>query len=89
MFLDPLYLFVMIVGAILSGGASMWVKAATSKWQQVPIGRGLTREVAQKFSIQKGFEMFVLSEYQVDCQITMIQGPKFFVCLLIFIMGKV
>ena len=38
MFLDPLYLFVMIVGAVLSGGASMWVKAATSKWQQVPIG---------------------------------------------------
>ena len=52
MFLDPFYLFVMIVGAILSGGTSIWVKVATSKWQQVPIERGLTgREVAQKFSI--------------------------------------
>lgn len=55
MFLDPLYLFVMIVGAVLSGGASMWVKAATSKWQKVPIGRGLTgREVAQKILDTKG-----------------------------------
>ncbi len=55
MFFDPLYMFVMIIGAILSGGASMWVKSATSKWQKVPIGRGMTgREVAQKILDTKG-----------------------------------
>jgi uncharacterized protein len=49
MFLDPLYILIMIIGGVLSGGASLWVKVCTSKWQKVPIGRGMTgREIAQK-----------------------------------------
>ena len=55
MFLDPLYLFVMILGGILSAGASMWVKSATSKWEKVAISRGMTgREIAQRILDSKG-----------------------------------
>ena len=42
MFFDPLYMGVMLVGAVLSFGAQAWVKAAFSKWSQVPTGRGMT-----------------------------------------------
>ena len=49
MFLDPLYLLVMIVGTFVSGATSLWVKISTSKWQKVAIRRGMTgKEIAQK-----------------------------------------
>lgn len=41
-FFDPLYLLIMAVGLVLSLGAQGWVKAATARWDRVPIGRGLT-----------------------------------------------
>ena len=42
MMFDPLYMLVMGLGLVLSLGAQAWVKAATAKWDRVPIGRGLT-----------------------------------------------
>lgn len=36
MFLDPLYMAVMIVGFALAGGASLWTRLAVKKWQRVP-----------------------------------------------------
>lgn len=42
MYFDPIYLLVIGVGALLSFGAQMWVKAAFAKWSKVPIGRGMT-----------------------------------------------
>ncbi|MFT5683704.1 MAG: Zn-dependent membrane protease YugP [Myxococcota bacterium] len=42
MMFDPLYMLVMGLGFLLSLGAQAWVKAATRKWDRVPIGRGLT-----------------------------------------------
>lgn len=45
---DPLYMLVMLVGLVLSGGASLWTKAAFRRWSQVPTGRGMTgAQVAQ------------------------------------------
>jgi len=41
-YFDPLYLVVMGVGLLLSLGAQAWVKASTTKWDRVPLGRGLT-----------------------------------------------
>ena len=47
-FLDPLYIFVMAVCFLLSMSASLWVKAATSRWSKVPIGQGLAgKEIAR------------------------------------------
>ena len=42
MFFDPLYLFVMAIGLVLSFGAKAWVTAATSRWDKVPLQRGMT-----------------------------------------------
>lgn len=42
MFFDPLYIAVMVIGFILSAGAQLWVKSATSRWDKVAIGRGMT-----------------------------------------------
>jgi Zn-dependent membrane protease YugP len=48
MFFDPLYILVMVLGAVLSFGAQTWVKMAFNKWSQVPTSRGMTgRDVAQ------------------------------------------
>lgn len=41
MIFDPLYIVVMIVGAVLSFGAQAWVRSATSRWSRVPLSRGL------------------------------------------------
>ena len=42
MLFDPLYMLVMGLGLLLSLGAQAWVKSTTSRWSQVPIGRGMT-----------------------------------------------
>ena len=42
MFFDPLYILVMVIGLVLSGGASLWTRAAVNKWSQVPTDRGMT-----------------------------------------------
>lgn len=47
MIFDPLYIGVMVIGFILSFGAQMWVKSATSRWDKIAIGRGMTgRDIA-------------------------------------------
>ena len=52
---DPLYLIIMGVGLVLSLGAQAWVKAATARWDRVPIGRGLTgADVAQAILQARG-----------------------------------
>ena len=42
MFLDPFYLIVLGLGAVLSIGAQMWVKRKVSKWSEVATSRGMT-----------------------------------------------
>ena len=42
MIFDPLYIGVMLIGFILSAGAQLWVKSATSRWDKVAIGKGMT-----------------------------------------------
>ena len=42
MFFDPLYLLIMSIGLALSFGAKAWVTSATSKWDRVPLQRGMT-----------------------------------------------
>lgn len=42
MFFDPLYLGVMIIGAVLSFGAQMWVKSAFSRYSDVGLSNGMT-----------------------------------------------
>lgn len=42
MFFDPLYLGVMIVGAVLSFGAQMWVKSQFARYSQVGLQNGMT-----------------------------------------------
>ncbi len=55
MIFDPLYLFVMGLCLMLSFGASLWVKSATSKWSRVSLGRGLTgKDIAMMILAQKG-----------------------------------
>ena len=55
MYFDPLYMFVMAIGFVLSLGAQAWVKAAVSRWSRVPIGRSLTgRDIAQAILDAKG-----------------------------------
>lgn len=54
-FIDPFYLIIMIAGGLLSGGASLWVRAATSKWEKVNIARGLTgKHIAEKILQVRG-----------------------------------
>jgi Zn-dependent membrane protease YugP len=42
MIFDPLYMVVMVVGMVLSFGAQMWVKSATSRWDKVALQRHMT-----------------------------------------------
>ena len=57
MFFDPLYIGVMVVGFILSAGANLWVKSATSKWSKVAIGRGMTgRDIAAAILRARGVQ---------------------------------
>lgn len=57
MFFDPLYIGVMVVGFILSAGANLWVKSATSKWNKVAIGRGMTgRDIAAAILRARGVQ---------------------------------
>lgn len=57
MLFDPLYLAIMAVGLVLSLGAQAWVKAATSRWDRVPIGRGLTgADIAAAILRARGIE---------------------------------
>ncbi len=42
MFYDPAYIAIMIVGLVLSLGASLWTKSAVRKWSKVRTLRGLT-----------------------------------------------
>lgn len=47
MFLDPFYLVILAVGALLSLGAQAWVKSKVNKWSDVGTSRGLSgREIA-------------------------------------------
>ncbi|MBM76165.1 MAG: peptidase [Proteobacteria bacterium] len=63
MFFDPLYILVMIVGGVLSGGAALWVKSSTSKWEKVPIGRGMTgKMVAEAILRTKGIRGVTIEE---------------------------
>ena len=56
-------MLVMIVGAVLSGGAALWVKSATSKWEKVPIGRGMTgKDVAEAILRAKGIRNVTIEE---------------------------
>jgi len=48
MMMDPIYWVIMGIGMLLSGLASMWVKASFSKWSKVPARRGLTGAQAAK-----------------------------------------
>lgn len=42
MYFDPLYMFILAVGFVLSAGASFWTKSAVRRWSQVPTSRGMT-----------------------------------------------
>lgn len=42
MYFDPLYIAIMVIGFLLSAGASMWTKTAVRKWSQVGTSRGQT-----------------------------------------------
>ena len=42
MIYDPFYIAIMIIGSVLSFGASAWTKSAFKTWSSVPIQRGLT-----------------------------------------------
>ena len=65
MFFDPVYIFIMVVGMLLSGGASLWVKSATSKWDKVAIGRGLTgHDIAQHILKTKRIRNVTIEQVQ-------------------------
>ncbi len=42
MFFDPLYLAVMVIGGLLSMGASAWTRSSVGRWSEVPLKRGMT-----------------------------------------------
>lgn len=55
MYFDPLYMMIMIAGLVLSGGAQLWVKTSTAKWDQVPLQGSMTgRDVAQAILRARG-----------------------------------
>lgn len=55
MWLDPLYMAVLVVGFALSGLASLWTRSAFHRFSRVPIGRGLTgAEVAARILRAEG-----------------------------------
>jgi Zn-dependent membrane protease YugP len=57
MLFDPLYLVIMIVGFLLSAGASGWVKLRMNKWGDVQTSRGMTgRQVAESILRAKGIQ---------------------------------
>lgn len=57
MIFDPLYLFILGVGFVLSLGAQFWVKSSVKKWSQVPTSRGMTgREVAEAILRARGIQ---------------------------------
>ena len=63
MFFDPLYLLVMVVGLGLSGLATMWVKAAFSRWSKVPLSRSMTgRDVAAAILRAEGVSGVTIEE---------------------------
>ena len=52
---DPLYWIIIIVGMLLSMGASAWVKSKVHKWGDVDLKSGMTgRDVAQAILQKKG-----------------------------------
>ena len=52
---DPLYLLVMGIGIVLSFGSQAWVKSAISKWDRVPLQRGITgKDISAAILLDRG-----------------------------------
>lgn len=57
MLFDPLYIAIMVIGAVLSFGASAWTKSAVRRWSRVPTRAGQTgAEVAAAILRAEGIQ---------------------------------
>ncbi len=65
MLFDPIYWVILGVGLVLSLGAQAWVKAAVSKWESVPMSRGMTgRQVAEAILRSEGISGVTIEQTQ-------------------------
>lgn len=63
--MDPIYLLILGFGALLSFGATFWVKAAFARARQVPTARGLSgADVAQAILAAEGIRDVQVVEHQ-------------------------
>jgi hypothetical protein len=75
MFIDPVYLIIMVVAALLTFGAQWKVKSAFAKWSKVPNEQGLTGvDTAKRIMAGRGLEY--VSMKKVAGELTDFYDPR-------------